>query len=77
MVQSIRTGILESRKRGVSILLVEQNFRLALSVGDLFFVLSRGAVVYQGTRDGLLAAPDVIGEHLGIGREKELSRWRE
>ncbi len=77
MVQSIRAGILESRNRGVAILLVEQNFRLALAVGDRFFVLSRGAVAYQGTRDGLLAAPDVIGEHLGIGREKELSRWRE
>jgi ABC-type branched-subunit amino acid transport system ATPase component len=61
----------------VSILLVEQNFRLALSVGDLFFVLSRGAVVYQGTRDEILAAPDVIGGHLGIGRAREISQWRE
>lgn len=77
MVQTIRAGILESRARGVSILLVEQNFRLALSVGDLFFVLSRGAVVYKGNRDEILAAPDVIGGHLGIGRAREISQWRE
>lgn len=76
IVHSIRTAILQSRARGVSILLVEQNFSLALSVGDLFFVLSRGAVVYRGTRAEILAAHDVIGEYLGIGRAKELSKWR-
>jgi branched-chain amino acid transport system ATP-binding protein len=77
LVNAIRSGILESRARGVSVLLVEQNFRLALSVGDVFFVLSRGAVVFRGTRDELQASPEVISEHLGIGRAKELSQWRE
>jgi branched-chain amino acid transport system ATP-binding protein len=77
MVNAIRSGILESRARGVAVLLVEQNFRLALSVGDVFFVLSRGTVVFRGTRDGLQASPEVISEHLGIGRATELSQWRE
>ncbi len=77
MVKAIRVGILESRERGVSILVVEQNLRLALSVGDVFFVLSRGTVVFQGTRDELQAAPEIISEHLGIGQARELSAWRE
>jgi branched-chain amino acid transport system ATP-binding protein len=77
IVHAIRTAILQSRARGVSILLVEQNFSLALSVGDFFFVLSRGAVVYRGTRAEILAAHDVIGGYLGIGRATELSKWRE
>lgn len=77
LVQSIRTGILEARARGVSILLVEQNLDLALSVGDYFFVLSRGSVVCQGTRTELLAQPDVIAEHLGVGRVKEAVRSQE
>ena len=68
MVQAIRDGIVESRVRGVSILLVEQNLRLALSVGDVFFVLDRGSVVFSGTRADLEAAPDVIGRHLGVER---------
>ena len=68
MVKAIRDGILQSRARGVSILLVEQNLRLALSVGDVFFVLSRGTVVFRGTRAELEAAPDVIGRHLGVER---------
>lgn len=76
IVQAIRTGISEFRARGVSILLVEQNLPLALAIGDFFFVLSRGAVVYRGTREDLLHRPEVIAEHLGVGRVKDLSRWR-
>lgn len=76
VVQAIRSGILQSRERGASILLVEQNFSLALSVGDVFFVLSRGAVVFRGTRDELLAAPDVISAHLGVGKAKRVEDLR-
>jgi branched-chain amino acid transport system ATP-binding protein len=68
MVNAIRAGILESRARGVSILLVEQNLRLALSVGDAFFVLSRGTVVFQGTRAELETTAGIIREHLRVGR---------
>ena len=68
MVNAIRAGILESRARGVTILLVEQNLRLALSVGDVFFVLSRGTVVFRGTRAELGATAEIIREHLGVGR---------
>lgn len=76
IVQAIRKGILAFRARRVSILLVEQNLPLALAIGDFFFILSRGVVVYRGTREDLLARPEVIAEHLGVGRVKELSRWR-
>ena len=68
MVNAIRAGILESRAGGVSILLVEQNLRLALSVGDVFFVVSRGTVVFRGTRAELEATEEIIRGHLGVGR---------
>jgi branched-chain amino acid transport system ATP-binding protein len=71
MVNAIRGGILASRDRGVSILLVEQNLRLALSVGDVFFVLGRGTVVFRGSRDELHATAEIIGEYLGVGRIKK------
>ncbi len=74
LVQSIRSGILEARSRGVSVLLVEQNLNLALAVGDAIFVLSRGGVAFWGTSSELLARPDVITEHLGVGRAKETAR---
>lgn len=68
LVRTIRAGILDLRARGASILLVEQNVALALSVGDVFFVLSRGAVVYRGSREELLAAPEMMQAHLGVGK---------
>ncbi|TAK81402.1 MAG: ABC transporter ATP-binding protein [Betaproteobacteria bacterium] len=71
IVETIRAGILDIRQRGASILLVEQNFKLALSVGDMFYVLSRGAVVFRGTRSELLAAPELIHEHLGVAKARQ------
>ena len=73
MVNAIRRGILASRDRGVSILLVEQNLRLAMSVGDVFFVLSRGTVVFRGSGNELEETSDIIGEHLGVGQVKKPS----
>jgi branched-chain amino acid transport system ATP-binding protein len=73
LVKVIKDGILEIRSRGASILLVEQNLPLALGVGDVFYVLSRGAVVYRGTREELLATPAVIQEYLGVGSAKSIS----
>mgnify|MGYP003393814420 CR=1 FL=1 len=68
MVDVIRSGIVESRARGVSILLVEQNISLALAIAEVFFVISRGAIVYRGSRDEILSATEVISEHLGVGK---------
>jgi branched-chain amino acid transport system ATP-binding protein len=70
-VETIRAGILKSRARGAAVLLVEQNFKLALGVGDVFFVLSRGAVVFRGTRDELIAMPEVIHEYLGVAKVRQ------
>ena len=72
LVQSIRSGILEGRARGMSVLLVEQNLSLALAVGDVLYVLNRGDVAYRGTKAELLKQPDIIAEHLGVGRVREL-----
>ena len=71
VVRAIRAAIHDIRERGASILLVEQNFSLALGVGDVFFVLSRGAVVYRGTREQILAAPGVIEEYVGVGKARQ------
>jgi branched-chain amino acid transport system ATP-binding protein len=68
MVEVIRGGILKSRERGASILLVEQNFALATAVAEEFFVMSRGSIVFHGTREELAAAPDVVHQNLGVGK---------
>jgi branched-chain amino acid transport system ATP-binding protein len=51
--------------RGVSILLVEQNAHLALSLAHHAYVLETGAVVMQGVGAELLASPDIRKAYLG------------
>jgi branched-chain amino acid transport system ATP-binding protein len=50
----------------LSILLVEQNFHLALQVADRVYVMSKGQIVYQGTPASLEADEDVKRRYLGI-----------
>jgi branched-chain amino acid transport system ATP-binding protein len=52
-------------ERGVTILLVEQNARAALSVADRGYVLETGRVVLEGRAEDLLANRDVQRAYLG------------
>jgi branched-chain amino acid transport system ATP-binding protein len=58
------------RTRGHSILLVEQNLQLALSVADEIYVLSSGRFVFQGTPAELAKATQVLDQHLGVSDAK-------
>ncbi|MBK5913101.1 ABC transporter ATP-binding protein [Rhodocyclus purpureus] len=59
--------IAELRRRGVSILLVEQNARAALAVADYAYVLETGAVAMEGPAAALRDDPRVIDTYLGLG----------
>jgi len=54
------------RDERLSILLVEQNYHLALRVADRVYVMSKGQIVYEGTPAGLEAAEDVKRRYLGV-----------
>jgi branched-chain amino acid transport system ATP-binding protein len=57
-------------ERGMTILLVEQNARAALSIADRGYVLETGRVVLQGSSDELLANRDVQRAYLGRDAER-------
>ena len=50
----------------LSILLVEQNYHLALRVADRIYVMNKGQIVWEGTPAGLEAAEDVKRRYLGV-----------
>jgi len=52
---------------GTSVLLVEQNAAMALSVADYAYVLENGAVVKEGTAERLADDRDVQEFYLGVG----------
>ena len=53
-------------ERGLTVLLVEQNAQLALSVADYGYIMERGRVVLDNTPDKLLANDDVKEFYLGV-----------
>ncbi len=51
---------------GVSILMVEQNYKAALKLADKFYIMSKGRMVFQGSGDELIAAEDVRKKYLEV-----------
>jgi branched-chain amino acid transport system ATP-binding protein len=66
LVREVRGAIAELRREGLSILLVEQNLPMALSVADRVHVLSRGQIVHSSTPAELAANPEVQSRYLGV-----------
>jgi len=50
----------------LSILLVEQNYHLALRVADRVYVMNKGQIVWEGTPAGLEAAEEIKRRFLGV-----------
>ncbi len=65
MCQEIARIIVEIHKKGRTIILVEQNAMLALSLADTAYVLDTGNVILQGEAKSLLANDDVKKAYLG------------
>jgi branched-chain amino acid transport system ATP-binding protein len=65
LVEEIFSIIQEINAQGVSILLVEQNALMALSVANRAYVLETGRVVHSGTGAELLDDPQVMDAYLG------------
>ncbi len=66
LVQDIARAIVAiSRDEGVSVLLVEQNSRMALSISNRAYALSLGQVVLSGNSRELLNDPRVKAAYLG------------
>ena len=65
LVEQIFEIIREINKQGVSILLVEQNAKMALSIADRAYVLETGTVVLQGDAKEVMENPMVAEAYLG------------
>ena len=65
LVQEIFDIIQEVNKQGITILLVEQNARMALSISDRAYVLETGHITIQGKAGDLLNDERVKKAYLG------------
>jgi len=65
LVQEIFSIIEEIREQGTTILLVEQNAHMALSVADYGYVMETGKIVLSGTAAELASSEEVKKAYLG------------
>ena len=65
LVQQIFDIIKELNDAGTTILLVEQNAKMALSIADRAYVLETGKIVMEGNAKELLSDPSVKRAYLG------------
>jgi branched-chain amino acid transport system ATP-binding protein len=59
----------EVKKRGATILLVEQNFRVAQEVGDNVLVMDNGKIVHRGAMADLAKDTSLQEKLLGLSLE--------
>lgn len=77
IIESIFATIERLRAENLSVLLVEQNAQLALSVSDYGYVLERGRVVFDGDAGTLLKSPEIQEFYLGMSAGAERKSLRE
>ena len=56
-----------NRERGITILLVEQNAKLALKVSNYAYVLEQGCILLEGPAEELRYDPRVVSAYMGTG----------
>ncbi len=66
IVRELGRVLIGLKTEGLSMLLVEQNLALALRVADRVYVMSKGQIVYHGTRAELGANEEIKRRYLGV-----------
>jgi branched-chain amino acid transport system ATP-binding protein len=71
IVKEVMQVVKRMREEGLSVLLVEQNVPLSLSVADRAYVLDDGKVVYSGTAQDLRQDRELVEKLAGAGAKRE------
>ena len=66
MVEAVKKILLEAVKDGISILLVEHNFKLAVSLAQRVYVMGKAHIGFSGSADELLGSPETIEKYLEV-----------
>jgi len=66
IVQKLAETVLQLRKQGYTIVMVEQNFRFAAPLADRFLVMEHGQILQEFTQAQLPGQRDRLREYLGV-----------
>ncbi len=74
LVEQIRDIIVDINKQGVSVMLIEQNAAMALSIADYGYIMETGKIVMDGDADKLRNDEDVQEFYLGLHTDESGER---
>ncbi len=66
IVQKLAEVLMQLKERGLTIILVEQNFRFAAPIADRHYLMEHGHIVEQINADELEAKTDLLNTYLGV-----------
>lgn len=72
IVKQLFQTIIDIRKQGVTVLIVEQNVRSVLTFVDRAYVIENGSVELSGSADDLSNNPAVVNAYFGIGSKESV-----
>jgi branched-chain amino acid transport system ATP-binding protein len=66
IVKDVLDMLAAVRKSGVTVMMVEQNFKAAIKIADRFYIMSKGQIVFVGNKEELLAADEIRKNYLEV-----------
>ncbi len=69
LVKELHDTILQIKKTGLTILLAEQNVKMALSACDRHYILEKGEIRFSGTTEEINRNQDILMQTLGVSSE--------
>ena len=77
VARTVYDALVKISELGTTILLVEQNAKLALKIAHYGYILEAGRIVLKGTAEELKSNEDVQELYLGLGGQTDSSKgWR-
>ena len=66
IVKDVLEMLAAVRSSGVTVLMVEQNFKASIKVADRFYIMGKGQMVFEGDTEALLAAEEIRKNYLEV-----------
>lgn len=66
VVRTLKEQILQLQRKGITILIVEQNADFALSVSNRGYILGKGKVKFTGSASALMEGKETRKRYLGV-----------
>jgi branched-chain amino acid transport system ATP-binding protein len=77
IVEDVAALVREINQDGVTVLLVEQNARVALGLANYGYIMETGKIVLDGSSEALLADDDIKEFYLGVGGGEARKSFRD